>query len=273
MSTDVTEYDRIETHIMPELPDLEAYARNLEKMVSGKQVIEILLYHSDRVNVTQQNINDALVSAKLVRFKRNGKEMRIEFDNGKAVSIHLMLEGKFHVIVEIDDVAFKLFAFKLDDIYLVVSDPKYWAKMELDPESSNNPDALSPDFSLDYFREKLAKKSAKNIKAFLIDQNIVRGIGNAYVDEILWEAKVSPESKAGKLPDDVARRLYEAVGMVLSRSVDEILQINPDLINGEIRDFMRVHNKKRKVCPNGFPIHTKTIASKITYYTEEQMVY
>ncbi len=145
--------------------------------------------------------------------------------------------------------------------------------MELNPEPAAAPDALSSDFSLNYFLEKLRKRKTKNIKAFLIDQNIVRGIGNAYVDEILWEAKISPKCKAGDLPQDVAKRLFESIGKVLRRSVDEILDVKPDIINGEIRDFMRVHNRDKKVCPNGFKIFRKKIASKTTYYTEEQKTF
>jgi formamidopyrimidine-DNA glycosylase len=258
---------------MPELPDLEVYTKNLEKLVSRKEVIEVLVYKPGKVNVGKKEINDALVSSKVARFERDGKGILIKFDNGRRISVHLMIEGKFDIVDDIESVDFKVVAIKLDDGYLIVSDPRGWAKVDLDPQEAGVPDALSPAFSLDYFRKKLAEKKSKNIKAFLIDQNIVRGIGNAYVDEILWEAKISPESKAGKLPEDIAQRLYESIGMVLRRSVDEILHIAPNTINGEVRDFMRIHHKGKDVCPKGFPIHTKKIASKTTYYTKEQVVY
>ncbi len=258
---------------MPELPDVEAYARNLQKTLSGQQVMEVVLYKPRRSNATEQQIDEAVALAKITTFERDGKEMLIKFDNGKIISIHLMLEGKFEVATSVEDVQFRMFGFGFESLWLVVSDPKGWAKMELGPGGSSSPEALSPEFSLDYFLSKLAEKKSKNIKAFLIDQDIVRGIGSAFADDILWEARVSPESRAGKLPPDVARRLYRAIGTVLRRSVDEILQTAPDIINGEIRDFMRVHNKKRKTCPHGFPIQSKMIASKMTYYTEEQLIY
>lgn len=258
---------------MPELPDVEAYARNLEKRVAGQKVTEVLLYLPRKANVTAKQLNNAVASMKPVALVHDGKEMLIRFDNGKTISIHLMLERKFDLTSSVDDIQFKMFAFRFGELYLVVSDWKGWAKLELEPRRSLVPDALSADFSLAYFLEKLGEKKSKNIKAFLIDQDIVRGIGNAYADEILWEARVSPESKAGKLPKDVAKRLYRAIGTVLRRSVDEILHIEPDIINGEIRDFMRVHHRKRKTSPNGFPIHTKRIASHTTYYTEEQIKY
>ena len=258
---------------MPELPDLEAYSKNLEKAAAGRTVQKVAVYRSEKLNVGSGEINSALTSSRISAFRRDGKEMLILFDNGQVVGIHLMLEGKFHVVSDLGTVDFKIIAIDFGSRFLVVSDPTGWAKMTLAPEGSATPDALSPDFNLAYFLKKLKEKKTKNIKAFLIDQNIVRGIGNAYADEILWEAKVSPESKAGRLPNDVARRLFEAVGTVLRRSVREILEVNPDVLNGEIRGFMRVHRKDRAVCPNGFRIRTKKIASKTTYYTEEQAVF
>lgn len=258
---------------MPELPDLEAYAGNLNKMLAGRKVTQVLLYNSDKANVSQNEINNALVSATLNAFERDGKEMRIRFDNGRTVLVHLMLEGKFNIIRDTNSVSFKMFAFNLDDTWLVISDPKGWVNLQLDPKGDKAPDALSPDFSLEYLKKKLQEKKTKNIKAFLIDQSIVRGIGNAYVDDILWEAMISPESKAGKLPEKVVEQLYESINLVLKRSVDEILQAEPDIINGEVRSFMRVHNSRRKKCPNGFPIQVQRIASKKTYFTEEQQLY
>jgi formamidopyrimidine-DNA glycosylase len=258
---------------MPELPDVEAYARNLEKRVAGQTVTEVLLYRPGKANVTAKQLNNAVASAKPVTLAHDGKEVLIRFDNGKAIRIHLMLEGRFDLSSCVEDIEFKVFAFRFGELYLVVSDPKGWAKLELEPHGALAPDALSADFSPDYFLAKLDERKSKNIKALLTDQDIVRGIGNAYVDEILWEARVSPESKAGKLPKEIAKRLYRAIGTVLRRSVDEILHIAPDIINGEIRDFMRVHNRKRKTSPNGFPIHSKLIASKTTFYTEEQIKY
>ena len=255
---------------MPELPDLEAYSKNLAKRLSGKEVKEVIVFKPRKLNVSKDEINEALVSARVKTFKRDGKEMLIVFDNGRILSVHLMLEGGFRITPDIDSINSKMFALRFDDVFLVVYDPKGWAKMELDPEKPKVPDALSPDFSLEYFLRKLKEKKNKNIKALLIDQSIVRGIGNAYADEILWDAKISPESKAGKIPKEAAERLYASIRSVLNRATEEILQIRPDVIDGEVRNFMRVHNKDRTESPGGYPILTKKIASKTTYFTEEQ---
>ena len=258
--------------IMPELPDLEAYRRNLERLVLRKQVVAATVYKSGRISVPQEEIDD-LVSARIVALKRNGKEMLLEFDNGRILGIPLMLQGRIDVVSGEEDVRYKIFTLNFPDSSLIVSDPRGWAKIRLDPEKPTAPDALAPEFSFDYFREKLKEAKAKSIKALLMDQNVVRGIGNAYSDEILWEAKIAPQSTAGHLPEETVRTLYEVVRRVLLRSVDEILAIDPEVIHGEIRDFMRVHHKEKKTSPNGFPIKTKKIAARKSYYTEEQIVY
>lgn len=257
---------------MPELPDLEAYRRNLERLVLRKQVVAATIYKPGRVSVSQEEIND-LVSARIVALKRNGKEMLFEFDNGRMLAVHLMLQGRIDVVSGEEEMRYKIFALNFPDASLIVSDPRGWAKIRLDPEKPAAPDALAPEFSFDYFREKLRDAKAKSIKTLLMDQEVVRGIGNAFSDEILWEAKIAPQSPAGHLPEETAKTLYEAVQRVLLRSVDEILAIDPEVIHGEIRDFMRVHHKEKKTSPNGFPIKTKKIAARKSYYTEEQVVY
>ncbi|MCG8572640.1 MAG: hypothetical protein MJB14_21115 [Spirochaetes bacterium] len=258
---------------MPELPDLEVYAGNLTKQLSQKEVADVFVFAEDKCNASQEKLQQSLISARVDSFRRSGKEMHINFSNGQKIGIHLMLMGRFDIVSDLEPVPFKLLAIRFAKQYLTVSDPKIWAKITLNPVESKVPDALSADFTPSYLVTKLMEKKTKQIKAFLIDQSIVRGIGNAYVDEILWEAKISPESKAGKLPSDVVNCLHHSICHVLQRSVKEILAINPDIINGEIREFMRVHNKNRQHCPNGFPIKVSKITSKTTYYTDEQRIF
>jgi formamidopyrimidine-DNA glycosylase len=257
---------------MPELPDLEAYRINLERLILQQRIIAATVYKPNRVTGAPEKF-DELASSKIVAVKRYGKEIMLEFDNGRSLAIHLMLQGRIDVVPEEEEVRHKILALKFPDRALVVSDPRGWAKVRLDPERLEAPDALAPDFSLNYFRGKLKEAKAKSIKAVLMDQDIVRGIGNAYSDEILWEARIDPASIASHLPEEVVAPLYEAIRQVLLRSVEEILDIDPKVINGEIRDFMRVHHKEKKTSPNGFPIKTKKIATRKSYFTDEQVLY
>lgn len=259
--------------LMPELPDLEAYSKNLSKAFINKEVSGVTIDKPGKLNVPKKDLSQAIQPSMLTGIRRDGKEVIFEFSTNHNVSVHLMLEGRFDITTDKDGIRFRMFSIEFGDSSLVISDPRGWAKMELDPEIPAAPDALGDEFTMEYFKNKLKEKKTKNIKAFLIDQDIIRGIGNAYVDEILWNAKISPESKAGRIPEEVAEKLFIAIKNLLTRSVEEILKSDPGIVNGEVRDFMRVHRKDRDTCPNGHAILSKKIASKTTYYTEEQEVY
>jgi len=258
---------------MPELPDLTVYAGNLAAKLNGKKVQSIESFVSDkRLNVSQSELQNAIAGAALKNVQRYGKEMRFEFSNNNSLIIHLMLGGGFKITSTPDQVQFNALTISFDDgPHLVVTDPKVMVTAKLNPPPSKVPDAL--DIDVEYLRQKIAKKSKMMAKAFLIDQSIFRGVGNAYADEILWEARISPKSLMGKIPDDAVDTLFASMRRVLIDSVEEIRKADPDIITGEVRDFMKVHNYRRKQSPNGRPIIKETIASKITYYTDEQVLY
>jgi len=107
----------------------------------------------------------------------------------------------------------------------------------------------------------------------LINQDNILGIGNAYADEILWETRLSPATKCGDIPDSIVSALYKNIIAVLETAVNKIKEIEPNIISGEIRSFMNVHNKDKKLSPTGYEILTDKVGGKITYFTEEQILY
>ena len=111
------------------------------------------------------------------------------------------------------------------------------------------------------------------MKPFLIDQSILRGIGNAYVDEILWHARIAPRSTVGRVPDHVVDNLLTSIRTVLTDAIEEIKRRKPKTISDGVREFLRVHNPKRSESPTGHRIMTERVASRITYFTQEQVLY
>jgi len=142
----------------------------------------------------------------------------------------------------------------------------------LNPIVKDSPDALSDEVDYQFLKEKLSRKRT-NVKTFLLDQNIIRGIGNAYADEILWESRIHPESVCNKIPDNKIKILANDIKSVLEDAVEQILKINPDIISGEERSFLKIHNSKKKESPTGAKIHNKMLNSRITYFTDEQELY
>ena len=111
------------------------------------------------------------------------------------------------------------------------------------------------------------------VTTFLFDQKVIRGIGNAYADEILWQAKISPFSVSNRIPAAKVRDLLKSIGKVLNNAEKKILKSHPDIIHGEVRDFLDIHHPKKQKSPTGAMIRTTQAASRRTYYTDEQELY
>jgi len=257
---------------MPELPDLQAFSRNLDKKLAGKTVKEVIIHNAKKLNVSEKELQAKLEKQKLAAVYRDGKELYIKFSEGDILALHLMLHGKLFFFEGKNDNKYSIIELLFtDDSGLVLTDFQGIATPTLNPEEKEAPDAVDDKAGFTYLKERLGKKKT-NIKAVLLDQKIIRGIGNAYADEILWDAGISPFSASNKLPEEKIKDLVKSIHSVLKDAEQQILKSNPDIINGEVRDFMNIHNSKKKQSPKGAPILIKEGTRK-TYYTEEQTLY
>lgn len=258
---------------MPELPDLQVFSHNLTKALKGKTLVQINPVKGKKLNVPVKELKKNLEGQRLTKVERVGKELHFEFSNNHVLGLHLMLHGELHLFNKTNNhkstVIELLFA---DDTGLALTDFQQAATPTLDPEPNAIPDALSDKVDAQFLKEIFSKKRSP-IKTILLDQHIIRGIGNAYADEILWHARISPFSIANKIPDDKIKDLVKSIRYVLQDAEKQIIKINPNIISGEERDFMQVHNYKRKTTDTGAVIHQKTISSRKTYYTDEQELF
>lgn len=257
---------------MPELPDLNVFAGNLDKKLAGKKVDKIEAKNKSKLKIPVSELKKEIEGSKLKRVYREGKELHFEFGNGNILGLHLMLHGNLHFFEAKNEKKNTIIEIYFKDIGLALTDYQGAANATLNPAVKESPDALSEEVNAKFLKEKLEKKKT-TIKAFLLDQNMVRGIGNAYADEILWEAGIHPESRCNKVPDDKIRALAKAIKSVLKAAEKQIRKINPDIISGEERSFLKIHNSKKKESPSGAKIHNTMVNSRITYYTDEQELY
>jgi formamidopyrimidine-DNA glycosylase len=107
----------------------------------------------------------------------------------------------------------------------------------------------------------------------LTDGKTIIGIGNAYVDEILYEAKISPFSIANKIPEENIKVLIKAIHSILTKAEHHILKNLPDTINEKERDFLQVHRPKETLTLVGEEIMKAEIKKRKTYYTADQMLF
>lgn len=253
---------------MPELPDLEVFSHNLDKALAGKKVTEVEIKNARKLNATAKELKAAIEDQKLKKVYRDGKELFFEFNNGNILGLHLMLHGELHLSKE-EKYNNTIVAFRFDDGQdLVLTDFQAAAVVSLNQEKKTSPDALSKEMNTAYLKDVIQKSRAA-IKNILLDQKIIRGIGNAYADEILWDAGISPFSPGKNIPDNKINALAKSITQVLKDAQDEIRKSNPHIITGEVRDFLKIHNSKKKKSPTGAAIKIKAGTRK-TYYTDEQ---
>jgi formamidopyrimidine-DNA glycosylase len=258
---------------MPELPDLQVFSRNLNKRLAGKTVKKISVPVTKNLKISVTTLKSAIEKQRLEEVYREGKELRFKFSNGTILGVHLMLRGRFYFFETTNDkkstVCEILFT---DDEGLVLADPFKAATVTLNPVESEVPDALSKQLSFAYLKKRMQGSRAQ-IKSFLGDQKNIRGIGSAYSDDMLWEARISPFSVSNKIPVDKIRALLKAIRKVFKDGEKSILKEFPDTISTETRDYLKVHNPRRTHSPTGAEIRVKDHGLTKTYYTDEQVLY
>ena len=200
---------------MPELPDLAVYCDNLKKLVLDKTIERVWLSRPSKI--TDPFFADKLTGERLTDIARHGKELFFSVSSDGAqrsphqgilassipnkFSVHLMLHGMIDVL---DGKAAEAAKGKLlilhfaDRQAMVIADKMKQCKISVNPKRPTVPDALSPAFSYEKFKQKALRNALTCVKVFLLDQKVVRGIGNAYADEILWRAGISPVSILSK---------------------------------------------------------------------------
>lgn len=258
---------------MPELPDLQVFSRNLNKKLAGRKLKRLSVPVTKKLKTPVVRLKKSLEGQKVEKVFREGKELHIQFKNGNVLGLHLMLHGDLHLVEGATEKKHTILELSFDDgTGLVVTDWQKMATPTLNPEVKEAPDALAPEVDAQFLKEMMGK-TRTTVKNFLLDQHIIRGIGNAYADEILWDAKISPFSICNKIPEKQIKTLTKAIKKVLLNAEKQIVKSHPDLITGEVRDFLQIHNSKKAKSPTGAVIQNKVLGSRKTYYTQEQQLY
>ncbi|TSJ44406.1 Fpg/Nei family DNA glycosylase [Mucilaginibacter corticis] len=256
---------------MPEIPDLNVFCTNLAKGLAGKKLSHISILIDRRLKSPEADFKSAMEGQVLTAINRIGKQLYFVFGESHMLSIQLMLYGAMHWYEGKNENKFTIATLDFTDgTGLAITDWQKAVILTLDPEISTVPDAMAlPEGYL----QTALKKVAKPIKTVLQEGKVVQGIGNAYVDEILYAVKLSPFSIAAKIPERKVKLLAKAIPEVLSEAEEHIRKNFPDTITEKERDFLKVHLPKHKLTPKGEAILVAEIAKRKTYYTADQELY
>jgi len=245
---------------MPELPDLEAIKDFLQPRLAGAGIerLEVLQATVIRQPAISE-FTSILAGNTFERIDRRGKFLLFTFKSGHTLAIHLMLAGRLQYCEPKEPRRARtcLIFHLAGGRQLRYFDPKLMGKIYLVEKgklsaiprwNEMGPDALDDGLTLEAFRGRIRKHSGQ-IKNVLTKDTFVTGIGNAYADEILFEAGIYPFWPRTSLSDSEIERLYNAMRAVLRNAITTVAERMGDDISVEIRDFLKIHRRGGKPCP------------------------
>ncbi|KOP83702.1 DNA-formamidopyrimidine glycosylase [Cytobacillus solani] len=217
---------------MPELPEVETVRRTLQELVNNKEIEQISVFWPKIIKHPEEiaQFQDALVGQTVKDVGRRGKFLILYTDDFALVS-HLRMEGRYGVFKKdepVDKHTHVIFHFT-DGTELRYKDVRKFGTMHLYvrgeefntlPLSQLGPEPFSPDFTIGALASKLSK-TKRNIKAVLLDQKVVVGLGNIYVDEALFRSGIHPERAADDLSKEEIERLHKEISDTLLEAVQK----------------------------------------------------
>jgi formamidopyrimidine-DNA glycosylase len=267
---------------MPELPEVETVRRGLEKLVVGKTIRDVVVLWPKIIETPEVELfQQQLAGQTIEKMERRGKFLIFKLTHSDLIS-HLRMEGKYEVHDEADEIkkhTHVLLTFT-DGSQLRYLDVRKFGRMVLVEKDQGlnyrgilalGPEPTPETFKLADFQAGL-KRHHKSIKPLLLDQRLVTGLGNIYVDEALWEAKIHPEQPANTLNEQETAKLYAAIIDVLARAVAAGGTTIRTYLNalgeaGKFQILLNVYSQTGKPCPRcGTPIIKTKVAQRGTHF-------
>ena len=274
---------------MPELPEVETIRRGLSKFIMKKKLVGIEV-------LCEKSFIGEPVSGKVVGIRRFGKALVIDLDCGKSLMIHLRMTGqliydgkeRYAAGHPSDNFVAKLpnkqtrVVLKLEEGTLYFNDQRKFGFIKVIDTSEVEKDSFIKSLAkepwameVDEFYEKLGRHKNSCIKATILDQKVICGLGNIYADEALFEAGIHPERKCGKVSKKEAEKLLIAAREVMDKSIDSggstmATYVKADGTKGDyLETFAQVFHKEGQPCPRcGEEIKKIRVAGRGTHICE-----
>jgi formamidopyrimidine-DNA glycosylase len=284
---------------MPELPEIETLRGDAERHLLGRTVQDATLLAPDTLRgMPPAEFRQAIAGASFTAARRRAKHLLLDLDNSRVLALQLALFGQF-LLFEPDQASYPpashsaappmvtapldpdtLLTLNLADGAAVhVVDRSRYTRITLAPSAELDhllrldelgPEPLDPEFSADVLAARLGSRRAR-IKALLLDQRVLAGLGNIYVDEALWQARLHPARPANSLSPAELSALRTAIQEVLREAIANrgtTFHTYRDLLGheGGHQDHLAVFHRQGKPCPRcGTPVERSTVASRDTH--------
>ncbi|MEH3104524.1 MAG: bifunctional DNA-formamidopyrimidine glycosylase/DNA-(apurinic or apyrimidinic site) lyase [Sphingomonas phyllosphaerae] len=212
---------------MPELPEVETTVRGLRPVLEGEVLTRVEPRRDDLRRAFPADLRQRLTGARVTGLRRRAKYGVIDTDRDDSLIFHLGMSGRWRVdpteLLPHDHLVLATGAGRV----LALNDPRRFGSVDLLPTAEIadfpafrllGPEPLGADFTAEHLRLALAGRRL-SIKLALLDQRIVAGLGNIYVCEALYDARIDPHTPAGSLDAPALARLVPAVQLVLEAAI------------------------------------------------------
>jgi len=264
---------------MPELPEVETTVRGLRAVLEGQRLAEVTPRRADLRRAIPADLRQRLTGATVTGLGRRAKYGLIATDRGDTLIFHLGMSGRWRVDPEDVGTHDHLLIVTDDGRRLALNDPRRFGSLDLMATeavadfpgfAALGPEPLGPDFSATVLAAALKGRNAP-IKALLLDQRIVAGLGNIYVCEALNIAGIAPTRAGGQIPKPRLERLVTAIRDVLAAAIEAGGSTLRDYArpDGELGYFFkqwRVYGREGEACPCGGTVTRRVDGGRSTFF-------
>lgn len=281
---------------MPELPEVETVRVGLSRLIVGKTVADVTHSAPKSFPNAKADVKHFLIGSSVITVERRAKVLLIELSSKYSLMIHLKMTGQLvfqgkgvhfgaghpndALVSELPVPSTRVIFTFTDGSQLFFNDQRKfgWVRLlptaeipQLDFFKKVGPEPLSDDFSWQLMKERLLRRKNTNIKAALLDQSVVAGVGNIYADESLWGAKIHPTTMVRNLTDKNFKDLHESLQSILRLSIAKGGSTDKHYVDAEGRrgnylSFARVFRREGQPCPRcGTTIIKTRVAGRGTH--------
>jgi formamidopyrimidine-DNA glycosylase len=281
---------------MPELPEVETVRRGLANLIVGKVVSATDHDTPKSFPNTETDVRSFLIGANVTAVRRRAKVLMIDLSTNYSLVVHLKMTGQLvyvggderfgaghpndSLVNALPDKSTRVTLSFADGSQLFFNDQRKFGWVKLLPTAEIprlpfmlkvGPEPLAETFTADMFAERFQRRGRTNIKAAILDQSVVAGVGNIYADESLWGAKIHPKRLVATITPEEFEALYTDLREVMNLSIEKGGSSNRNYVNaegkrGSYMDFARVFRREGLPCPRcGTTIEKLRVAGRGTH--------
>lgn len=262
---------------MPELPEVETVRRGLEKLIVKKVIQHISSNSPKSFPNAPVDVETFAYGAKIVTVRRRAKVLLIELDSKYSLVIHLKMTGQLvyrgkqnfgaghpndSLVGELPDKSTRVTITFTDGSKLFFNDQRKfgWIKLIPTAEVPNidfmkkvGPEPLSENTHFEDFLVRVRRRNGTTIKAAILDQSVIAGVGNIYADESLWGARIHPATRVKDVSDSQLQELFEQIKYILALAIEKGGSTDKNYVDAEGKSgsylgFARVFRREGKPC-------------------------